>query len=326
MLRVRSSRREPLPVRRTSRPRRPSVSGLEGRVAEAKLQLGTALCARRMTASSPSGSSMRGRTSLRTMPVVRFQNIDEIDIVVGRAGDVHSRRHSFVRPFSQVSRSFSMAPGRQFPVKLRRSTQVADPKTQTFEVRFAMKAPAGIHSASWHDGHRYHRLPSGRSVRATASLCPSLPYPSRKQGSKWRGSSDPDQTVSRRPVKMGARYGRPDRNRRRAATRRSHRGGGSGLPARRDEGSRSGRRTRRRPIMNPGVLSVKHIRIVFASDCLSSLWAGSVAYQNLGRLEDPEFTIKQALIVTPYPGASAEEVAQGGHQPHRKRLSADGPG
>jgi multidrug efflux pump subunit AcrB len=30
----------------------------------------------------------------------------------------------------------------------------------------------------------------------------------------------------------------------------------------------------------------------------------------MGRLEDPEFTIKEALIITPYPGASAEEVAQ----------------
>ncbi|MDJ0938471.1 MAG: efflux RND transporter permease subunit [Woeseiaceae bacterium] len=37
---------------------------------------------------------------------------------------------------------------------------------------------------------------------------------------------------------------------------------------------------------------------------------GMVAYQNMGRLEDPEFTIKDALIITPYPGASAEEVEQ----------------
>jgi multidrug efflux pump subunit AcrB len=35
---------------------------------------------------------------------------------------------------------------------------------------------------------------------------------------------------------------------------------------------------------------------------------GIAAYVNLPRLEDPEFTIKDALIVTPYPGASAEEV------------------
>src|SRR5262249_45001625 len=32
--------------------------------------------------------------------------------------------------------------------------------------------------------------------------------------------------------------------------------------------------------------------------------------QRLGRLEDPEFTIKEALILTPYPGASALEVAK----------------
>jgi multidrug efflux pump subunit AcrB len=35
---------------------------------------------------------------------------------------------------------------------------------------------------------------------------------------------------------------------------------------------------------------------------------GIVSYRNLPRLEDPEFTIKDALIVTPYPGASAQEV------------------
>ena len=40
------------------------------------------------------------------------------------------------------------------------------------------------------------------------------------------------------------------------------------------------------------------------------LVGGIVAYLQLGRLEDPEFTIKEALIITPYPGASAEEVAQ----------------
>src|SRR6478736_5168231 len=37
---------------------------------------------------------------------------------------------------------------------------------------------------------------------------------------------------------------------------------------------------------------------------------GIFAYKMLGRLEDPEFTIKEALVITPYPGASAEEVAQ----------------
>ncbi len=37
---------------------------------------------------------------------------------------------------------------------------------------------------------------------------------------------------------------------------------------------------------------------------------GFLAFQNLSRLEDPEFTIKDALVVTPYPGASAYEVEE----------------
>jgi multidrug efflux pump subunit AcrB len=38
------------------------------------------------------------------------------------------------------------------------------------------------------------------------------------------------------------------------------------------------------------------------------LGVGLISYQGLSRLEDPEFTIKDALIITSYPGASAAEV------------------
>ena len=37
---------------------------------------------------------------------------------------------------------------------------------------------------------------------------------------------------------------------------------------------------------------------------------GLQTFQGLSRLEDPEFTIKDALVITPYPGASATEVAE----------------
>jgi multidrug efflux pump subunit AcrB len=40
------------------------------------------------------------------------------------------------------------------------------------------------------------------------------------------------------------------------------------------------------------------------------LGAGIVSFQGLSRLEDPEFTIKEALVITPYPGATALEVEQ----------------
>jgi len=61
--------------------------------------------------------------------------------------------------------------------------------------------------------------------------------------------------------------------------------------------------------MNPGILSVRNNRVVFTA-MLLVLAGGFVAYRQMGRLEDPEFTIKEALIITPYPGASAEEVAK----------------
>ncbi|UZP67197.1 efflux RND transporter permease subunit [Desulfovibrio mangrovi] len=37
---------------------------------------------------------------------------------------------------------------------------------------------------------------------------------------------------------------------------------------------------------------------------------GLAAYTSMGRLEDPEFTIKDAQVITMYPGASAQEVAE----------------
>lgn len=61
--------------------------------------------------------------------------------------------------------------------------------------------------------------------------------------------------------------------------------------------------------MNFGEISVRNDRVVYFA-MLMVLVGGIVAYEQLGRLEDPEFTIKEALIVTPYPGASAEEVAK----------------
>ncbi|WP_285274949.1 efflux RND transporter permease subunit [Halopseudomonas bauzanensis] len=43
---------------------------------------------------------------------------------------------------------------------------------------------------------------------------------------------------------------------------------------------------------------------------LTLLVGGCVAFFEIGRLEDPEFTIKQAVINVPYPGATALEVEQ----------------
>ena len=59
--------------------------------------------------------------------------------------------------------------------------------------------------------------------------------------------------------------------------------------------------------MNLGEFSIKKSVITWALT-LVLVAAGWSAFGKLARLEDPEFTIKQAIISTPYPGASAAEV------------------
>ena len=43
---------------------------------------------------------------------------------------------------------------------------------------------------------------------------------------------------------------------------------------------------------------------------LGALYAGFQSFNGLPRLEDPEFTIKEALVITPYPGATPYEVEE----------------
>jgi multidrug efflux pump subunit AcrB len=59
--------------------------------------------------------------------------------------------------------------------------------------------------------------------------------------------------------------------------------------------------------MNLGEWSIRKSVITWALTLVLVI-AGWLAFSGLPRLEDPEFTIKQAVVTTPYPGASAAEV------------------
>ncbi len=60
--------------------------------------------------------------------------------------------------------------------------------------------------------------------------------------------------------------------------------------------------------MNLADCAIKN-RVVMHMVTLLLIVGGIWAYQQMPRLEDPEFTIKQALVQTEYPGATPEEVA-----------------
>jgi multidrug efflux pump subunit AcrB len=61
--------------------------------------------------------------------------------------------------------------------------------------------------------------------------------------------------------------------------------------------------------MNIAESAIKHKTVTLVGVALIVL-GGLWSYSNLGRLEDPEFTIKEAQVITTYPGASASEVAE----------------
>ena len=61
--------------------------------------------------------------------------------------------------------------------------------------------------------------------------------------------------------------------------------------------------------MNIAEFSIKN-KVFSVIVILICMFGGWDAYQNMSRLEDPEFTIRMALIFTSYPGASPEEVAR----------------
>ncbi|MDF7798882.1 efflux RND transporter permease subunit [Pontiellaceae bacterium B1224] len=61
--------------------------------------------------------------------------------------------------------------------------------------------------------------------------------------------------------------------------------------------------------MNPAAFALRK-RTVMVVMTIMLIAAGFLSYQKLGRLENPDFTIKTALVVTPYPGASPAEVEE----------------
>ena len=61
--------------------------------------------------------------------------------------------------------------------------------------------------------------------------------------------------------------------------------------------------------MNLAAFWIKN-RVVTLVLTFFTIGAGLVSFGGMSRLEDPEFTIKDALVVTPYVGASAREVEE----------------
>jgi membrane fusion protein, multidrug efflux system len=182
-----------------------AIRALEGRLAEAKLQLGDS------TLRAPYDGVVAqrlvdvGQNVVPNNPVIRFQNVNDVDIVVDvPEGFVGSNLRA--SETQQGVAELSIAPGQRFPVHVKEIAQIADPRTQVFEVRFAMKAPPRITALP---GMTANVTITSRGNERPGNLVvvPISAISKQDTGEQVVWILGSDQTVHRRIVKLGAPTG-----------------------------------------------------------------------------------------------------------------------
>jgi RND family efflux transporter MFP subunit len=182
-----------------------TVRGLDARVAEARLQLGDATLRAPYDGVIAQRFVEEGESITANKPVVRFQSVDVIDVVVDvpeavMASDIRSA--NIVKMLAEING----APGMQFPVRMQEVAQVADPTTQTFQVRFAMKAPSRVTILPGMTATVtvIYRRPGPKSSRI---FVPISAVCKRATGAQVAWVIGPDQIVRPRGMSLGAARG-----------------------------------------------------------------------------------------------------------------------
>ena len=178
------------------------VSGLEGQVVEAKLQLEDSTLRAPYDGVIAQRFVEQGQNIRAHERVVIFQDVDEIEIAVDvpeavMAADLRTA------DIVQMLASFNGAPGLLFPVHIKEIAQRADPVTQTFTVRVGMKAPPGVNLLPGMTGTvtlTYRRA----NILGDQILVPITAIIKESTGVEVAWIIGPDGKVERRPVKTGS--------------------------------------------------------------------------------------------------------------------------
>jgi len=181
--------------------REAEVRGLEGRVVEASLQLADSTLRAPYDGVIAQRFVEQGQNVRAKQPVVKFQDIAEIDI----AADIPESVMAEIRSADIVGleAEFSAAPGRRFPVHIKEVAQRADPVTQTFSIRVAMLVPEGVNllpgmTATVTMNYRRASILGGRIFVPVSAIFEVAP------GEQVAWIIGQDQTVKRSAVKTGA--------------------------------------------------------------------------------------------------------------------------
>ena len=178
------------------------VRGLENRVVEANLQLEDSTLRAPYDGVIAQRFVEEGQNIRANDRVVMFQDINEIEIAVDipetvMAADIRSA------DILQMVAEFSAAPGLQFPAHIKEVAQRADPVTQTFTVRVALKAPPDLNllpgmTATVTMTYRRASVLGGRILVPIAAVFQD------STGTQVAWAIGPDGKVVRSPVKLGA--------------------------------------------------------------------------------------------------------------------------
>ncbi|MFO0911639.1 MAG: efflux RND transporter periplasmic adaptor subunit [Pirellulales bacterium] len=119
------------------------VRSLEGRVVEARVQLDDSTLRAPYDGVIAQRFVNEGQNIVPNDRVVQFQDLQEIEIATDipesvMVGEIDTA------DIVQITAELSAAPGVEFPVRIREVGKVADPVTQTFNVRVAMPAPTDL--------------------------------------------------------------------------------------------------------------------------------------------------------------------------------------
>ncbi|HWL09118.1 MAG TPA: efflux RND transporter periplasmic adaptor subunit [Planctomicrobium sp.] len=176
------------------------VRALEARVVEASLHLQDSTLRAPYDGVIAQRFVEQGQNVQAKEAVVRFQDVDEIEIVMDVPESVMTADVQLA-DILQMTAEISGAPGLRFPVRLGEIAQVADPTTQTFAVRVAMEAPDGVRvlpGMTANVSMTYRRaqvLGYGIQVPVTAVMKSS-------DGEQVAWVLQSDDTVTRRPVQL----------------------------------------------------------------------------------------------------------------------------
>jgi RND family efflux transporter MFP subunit len=179
-----------------------AVRGLEARVVEANIRLqDSTLHAPYDGVIAKRFVELKQRIRAKE-PVVKFQDVDEIVIAVDVPETVMAAQLRSA-DIVELLAKFSAAPGQQFPVHIEEVAQKADPVTQTFRVRVAMKAPP----------KKLNLLPGmtatvtlvyrRASILGSRILVPIAAVAKDSAGRQVAWVVGADETVTPRPVKLG---------------------------------------------------------------------------------------------------------------------------